>query len=81
MSADDKYEQENDMTSGDVPAGDPVDNDYKSRPGQSEIPVVGDDAPVEEPSGTAEPDSDETLRIFHYVPFSNFLMMYDGARC
>ncbi|KAL2043920.1 hypothetical protein N7G274_003440 [Stereocaulon virgatum] len=62
MSADDKYEQENDMASGDVPAGDPIDNDYVSRPGQSEVPVVKDDAAVEEPTETAEPDSDEALR-------------------
>jgi hypothetical protein len=80
MSADDKYEQENDMTSGDVPAGDPTDNDYVSRTGQSEIPVVKDDAPVEEPMDTADRDSDETLRMFYYVPFFKILMLYDVTR-
>ncbi|QIW95049.1 hypothetical protein AMS68_000567 [Peltaster fructicola] len=60
-SADDRYEQENDQVSGDVPAGDAVDNDYKSRPGQSEIPVVADEKPVDDPIDPATADSDETL--------------------
>ncbi|CAF9930188.1 hypothetical protein IMSHALPRED_008106 [Imshaugia aleurites] len=61
MSADDQYEQQNDMTSGDVPAGDAMDNDYKSRTGQSHIPVQSDDAPVSDPIDPATADSDETL--------------------
>ncbi|KAK3167305.1 hypothetical protein OEA41_010432 [Lepraria neglecta] len=61
MSADDQYEQQNDMTSGDVPAGDSMNNDYQSRTGQSEIPVQKDDAPVEDSVDPATADSDETL--------------------
>ena len=60
-SADDQYEQQNDVTGGDVPAGDAGDNDYKSRTGQSHIPVQSDQAPVEDPIDPATADSDETL--------------------
>ena len=60
-SADDQYEQQNDVTGGDVPAGDSMDNDYKSRTGQSHIPVQSDDAPVSDPIDPATADSDETL--------------------
>lgn len=60
-SADDQYEQQNDTTGGDVPAGDSIDNDYKSRTGQSHIPVQSDTAPVEDPIDPATADSDETL--------------------
>jgi hypothetical protein len=50
----------------DVPQGDVMDNDYKSRPGQSEIPVQGDDKPVEDPIDAETADSDEQLgKIFH----------------
>ncbi|MCJ1451966.1 hypothetical protein MMC28_002306 [Mycoblastus sanguinarius] len=61
-SADDQYEQHNDTTSGDVPAGDSKDNDYKSRTGQQHIPVQSDDAPVADPIDPATADSDETLQ-------------------
>ena len=60
-SADDQYEQKNDATGGDVPAGDSMDNDYKSRSGQYQIPVQKDDAPVHDPIDPANADSDETL--------------------
>ncbi len=60
-SADDQYEQQNDMTGGDVPSGDSKDNDYKSRTGQHHIPVQSDDAPVSDPIDPATADSDETL--------------------
>ena len=60
-SADDQYEQQNDMTSGDVPAGDSKDNDYTSRTGQYQIPVQKDDAPVEDPINPDTADSDQTL--------------------
>ena len=60
-SADDQYEQKNDVVGGDVPAGDAQDNDYKSRTGQSHIPVQSDDKPVEDPIDPATADSDETL--------------------
>ena len=67
-SADDQYEQKNDLTGGDVPAGDVQDNDYKSRTGQSHIPVQSDDKPVEDPIDAATADSDETLG----KPFTTF---------
>lgn len=60
-SADDQYEQKNDMTGGDVPSGDTMDNDYKSRTGQHHIPVQSDEAPVSDPIDPATADSDETL--------------------
>ena len=61
MSADAQYEQQNDQVSGDAPAGNPIDNDYKSRTGQSEIPVQSDEAPVNDPIDPATADSDKTL--------------------
>jgi len=60
-SADDTYEQRNDATGGDVPAGGAVDNDYASRTGQSAIPVQKDEQPVEDPIDPATADSDQTL--------------------
>ena len=60
-SADDQYEQQNDIVGGDVPAGDKQDNDYVSRTGQSEIPVQKDEASVEDPIDPNQADSDETL--------------------
>ena len=60
-SADDQYEQQNDVVDGDVPAGDAGDDSYKSRTGQSHIPVQSDNAPVEDPIDAATADSDETL--------------------
>ena len=47
--------------SDDIPQGDVVDNDYKSRPGQSEIPVQADQKPVEDPIDPQTADSDEQL--------------------
>lgn len=61
MNADDKYEQQNDATGGDIPSGDIADNDYASRTGQSEIPVQKDDAPIEDPIDPATADTDEQL--------------------
>ena len=67
-SADDQYEQQNDVTGGDIPGGDSMDNDYKSRTGQSHIPVQSDDAPVSDPIDPATADSDETLGMFSPRP-------------
>ncbi|KAF2843710.1 hypothetical protein M501DRAFT_1013048 [Patellaria atrata CBS 101060] len=62
MSADDRYEQQNDPIEGDIPSGDVKDIDYVSRSGQSTIPVQKDDAPVEGPyDDPAAADSDEML--------------------
>lgn len=47
--------------SDDIPQGDVMDNDYKSRTGQSEIPVQGDENPVEDPIDSTTADSDEQL--------------------
>jgi Histone chaperone domain CHZ len=47
--------------SADIPQGDVMDNDYKSRAGQSEIPVQGDAKPVEDPINAETADSDEQL--------------------
>ncbi|KIW97525.1 uncharacterized protein Z519_01109 [Cladophialophora bantiana CBS 173.52] len=40
---------------------DTMQNDYKSRTGQSHIPVQSDDAPVEDPIDATKADSDEQL--------------------
>lgn len=47
--------------SDDVPQGDVMDNDYKSRTGQNEIPVQGDEKPVRDPIDAETADSDEQL--------------------
>lgn len=44
-----------------APAGDPIDNSYASRTGQSQIPVQKDQAPVEDPIDPATADSDKML--------------------
>ncbi|KAF9740050.1 hypothetical protein PMIN06_003872 [Paraphaeosphaeria minitans] len=44
-----------------IPVGDAGDNDYASRTGQSTIPVQRDEAPVDEPYGSGNADSDEQL--------------------
>lgn len=67
-SADDQYEQQNDVVKGDVPAGDAKDNDYASRSGQYQIPVQKDEAPVNDPIDPATADSDETLGIVTFLP-------------
>ena len=72
-SADDQYEQQNDVTGGDVPAGDSVDNDYKSRTGQHHIPVQSDDAPVHDPIDPTTADSDATLGTLIYSSSNGFL--------
>ncbi|KAI5361029.1 hypothetical protein Slin15195_G089380 [Septoria linicola] len=45
----------------DIPAGDALDNDYVSRTGQSEIPVVKDDAAIEAGPYEGGADSDAQL--------------------
>jgi hypothetical protein len=51
-----------DQVGGDVPRGDGiVDNDYKSRSGQYQIPVQSDDKPVESGVNAATADSNEQL--------------------
>jgi len=62
-SADDQYEQQNDVLPRDAPAGDAQDNDYVSRPGQKQgpIPVQSDNAAVEDPIDAATADSDQQL--------------------
>jgi hypothetical protein len=58
----DEGHERRDQLSGDVPAGDGIsDNDYKSRTGQSEIPVISDDSVEQGGVDSATADSDETL--------------------
>ena len=67
-AADDQYEAQNDITSGDAPAGDSVDNDYASRTGQSHIPVLKDEKEIEDPIDPATADSDATLSKYLCIP-------------
>ena len=60
-SADDQYEIQNDVASGDISSGEPKDNDYASRSGQYQIPVQKDEMPVSDPIDPATADSDEML--------------------
>lgn len=53
-----------------APAGEGInDNEYKSRPGQSEIPVVGNDSTIESGVNPATEDSDATLGMCKYLSF------------
>jgi hypothetical protein len=47
--------------SDDIPQGGVMDNDYKSRTGQNEIPVQSDEKPVRDPIDAETADSDEQL--------------------
>jgi hypothetical protein len=49
------------MSTSEIPQGDAVDNDYKSRTGQSEIPVQSDEAAVEATEYDNGGDSDKQL--------------------
>ncbi|KAJ9652371.1 hypothetical protein H2198_008375 [Neophaeococcomyces mojaviensis] len=51
-----------DTTTDDIPqGGDTIDNSYASRSGQTTVPVVKDETPVEQPNDKRNPDSDAAL--------------------
>ena len=50
------------MSSNEVPEGLEHDNDYKSRTGQSHIPVQADEAPIDSGVNPETEDSDAQLR-------------------
>jgi hypothetical protein len=52
------------MSSSEIPTGNAVDNDYKSRTGQSEIPVQADEASVEATEYDNGGDSDAQLGTY-----------------
>ena len=52
------------MSSSEIPNGNAMDNDYKSRTGQNEIPVQNDEAPVEATEYTNGGDSDAQLGMY-----------------
>lgn len=81
-SADDQYEQQNDVVGGDVPPGDAGDDSYKSRTGQSHIPVQSDSAPVEDPIDAATADSDETLGMsaLFFILFYHSMLTFSSER-
>lgn len=52
-----------------APAGEGInDNEYKSRTGQSEVPVVGNNSTVESGVNPATEDSDATLGMCNNIP-------------
>ncbi|KIW10756.1 hypothetical protein PV08_10055 [Exophiala spinifera] len=60
-NADREFDKQ-DTSTDDIPqGGDTVDNSYASRPGQSHIPVVKDETPVEQPNDARNPDSTQAL--------------------
>jgi hypothetical protein len=63
------------MSASDLPTGDVVDNDYKSRTGQSEIPVQSDGAAVEATEYDNGGDSDKQLGKITALSSSTLLMM------
>lgn len=60
------------MSASDIPSGNVADDDYKSRPGQSEIPVQSDSAAIEATEYDNGGDSDKqlgtTLSFLHPYP-------------
>ena len=75
MSADDRYEQQNDAVTGDIPAGDAQDNDYVSRTGQKDgpVPIQSDSAGIDAPIDEATADSDEQLGTYLLLPLLTIL--------
>ena len=71
MSADDRYEPDNDASAEDAPSGNVKDNSHVSRTGQRHVPVVKDDAEIEDPIDPATADSDQTLGTVIMPPFSS----------
>lgn len=61
MSAPNDEFQPGDVGVESAHTGDTTQNDYKSRTGQSEIPVVGDDAAIEGGVDRKTADSDAQL--------------------
>lgn len=56
------HQNTSNMSSNEIPQGDAQDNDYVSRPGESDtIPVQSDNAKVEDPIDAETADSDAQL--------------------
>lgn len=70
---DDQYEQQNDIASGDAPAGNVQDNSYIAASGakQTHIPVASDDAALENPGSAGDPNSDQQLGTLSSQEFPN----------
>ena len=68
--ADNEFKPQGEEPTTGVAAGDNIDNDYKSRSGQYQIPVQSDDKAVEDPIDPNTADSDAQLRIFS-LPFQH----------
>lgn len=71
MTADDIYEAENDNSI--QSPGNPTMNDYTSRTGQSSVPVVKDEAKIEDPIDPSLADTDEQLGEFIPICFYGWL--------
>jgi len=64
------------MSSSEIPNGNAMDNDYKSRTGQTEIPVQNDEAPVEATEYTNGGDSDAQLGMcYRCISFCNTVLI------
>jgi hypothetical protein len=63
-TANDEYVNQDTVTDDIPQGGDTIDNSYASRTGQSTIPVVKDERPVEQPNDEGNPDSDERLGMY-----------------
>lgn len=57
----DEYRPSDDPGAESAAGADTAQDDYKSRTGQSHIPVQSDSAPVDDPIDGAKADSDEQL--------------------
>lgn len=76
--AEDRYEARYDRTGGDVPSGDFTDNSYVSAAEGKPIPVVPDEAPVDDPVQPPQSNSDKELGKLFWPDGSFKLPRPDG---
>lgn len=69
-NANQEFRNANSTTNDDLPeGGDTIDDSYTSRPDETPVPVIPDEAPVEQPNLATNPDSDERLSMsISYLP-------------
>ena len=66
--------------SDNIPQDDVTANDYKSRTGQSEIPVLGDEKPVEDPIDPDTANNDEELGEYHRTTYLEHELISRSAK-
>jgi hypothetical protein len=68
-NASQEFNSQDTVTDDILQGGDTIDNSYTSRSGQTHVPVVKDETPVEQPNDRVNPDLDEMLSMSLSLPF------------